>query len=154
MSIREDMWEFLKDTVQGPAYCRIRISEIGKLYFALVKVWKEALSEKGVSVGQIVRTMGPALRGVCPECGTWYLGETISLVGAMQEGVGTEKGKVMMDSRTKRVADGHCLNERCKCPDITICWRIDADERVRGRTYGEAAQLLGLSEIKDPYEPK
>jgi len=134
--------KFMKRVPQGPAYCRIRVSDIHKLCTLLEM---QAVGERAPGL-TVAGSVDSAMWGVCPDCGTWIDGRGIMLVSAKQNG-GRDKKKDPRKGRRGigRVAGGNCLSENCSCRDIVICWRIGADSRVTGLSLPRAAQVLGLS---------
>jgi hypothetical protein len=162
---------FLRRILKGPAYCRIRISQIPELYDALTsRLIKEGfptskivnlvdanlkgvcaltsrLIKEGFPTSKIVNLVDANLKGVCPECGSWYSSEGLSTCGITQSSPlsGAKKLFITRSQTTERILKGDCINPRCSCKEIVICWQVE-EEHV-AITYGD-----GLSKGKDPYD--
>ena len=143
---------FLRDILKGPVYCSIRISQIPEFYDALTS----RLMKERFQTSKIVNLVDANLKGVCPECGSWYSSEGLSICGITQSSPLSGVKKVFITrSRAgsqviERILKGDCINPRCPCKEIVICWQVEG-EHV-GVTYADAARGLGLSKVKDPYD--
>lgn len=143
---------FLRRILKGPAYCRIRISQIPTFYDALTN----RLMKEGVSTSKIINLVNANLKGVCPECGSWYNSEGLAICGITQSSPLLESKKLFItrsqagSGALRRVFNGDCINPRCSCKDMVICWQVE-EEHV-GVTYADAARGLGLSKVEDPYD--
>ena len=121
--------QFAKQAVDGPAECRIPITEFANQYEMLTTV----LREKGLSNHKIVELVNAKLLGVCPECHTWSGGQGLAMLATLSEGKG-----VMFRGASggaDRFLNGVCRNPKCSCKDVLIFWRPDEDrstiERLR-----------------------
>ena len=143
---------FLQRILKGPSYCRITISQIPEFYNALTSM----LIKKGFQTSKIVTLVDANLKGVCPECGSWYSSDWLSICGITQASPLSRARKIFMprsqlaSQAIKRVIKGDCINPRCSCKDIVMCWQVE--EEHAGVTYADAARILGLSKVKDPYD--
>ena len=139
---------FLRRILKGPAYCRIRIPQIPQFYDALTS----RLMKEGFPTSKIVNLVDANLKGVCPECGSWYSSDGLSTCGITQSSPlsGAKKVFLTRSQTTERIIKGDCINPRCPCKEIVICWQVE-EEHV-GVTYSDAARGLGLSKVEDPYD--
>jgi hypothetical protein len=143
---------FLRRILKGPSYCRIRISQIPEFYDSLVN----RLMKEGISTSRIVNLVNANLKGVCPECGSWYSSDGLAICGITQSSPLLESKKLFSvrsqagSGAIERILNGDCINPRCSCKDMVICWQVE-EEHV-GVTYSDAARGLGLSKVEDPYD--
>ena len=150
--IKTSIDPFLRSILKGPAYCRIRISQIPEFYDALTN----RLLKEGVSTSKIINLVNANLKGVCPDCGSWYSSEGLAICGITQSSPLLESKKLFRvrsqsgSGAIERIIKGDCINPRCSCKDLVICWQVE-DEHV-GVTYADAARGLGLSKVEDPYD--
>ena len=148
VSIDTSINKFVRHALKRPAYCRIRISQIAELYNVLT----DKFMKEGNAASTIVN-LTTNLKGVCPECGSWYSGEGLSMCGITESSPLYGKTFFMMGSHSQtveRILRGHCINPRCSCKEIVICWQVE--EEGVGITYADVARELGLSKGKDPYD--
>ncbi|MCK4247706.1 MAG: zinc ribbon domain-containing protein [Methanomicrobia archaeon] len=148
-SIDTSFNKFLRHALKRPAYCRIKISQIAELYNALT----DRLMKERYSHSKIVTLVGTNLKGVCPECGSWYSSEGLSMCGITKSSPLYGKTFFITGSHSQtveRILRGHCINPRCSCKEIVICWQVE--EEGVGITYADAALGLGLSKGSDPYD--
>jgi len=143
---------FLRRILKGPSYCRIRISQIPEFYDSLVN----RLMKERFSTSKIVNLVNTNLKGVCPECGSWYSSDGLAICGITQSSPLLESKKLFRvrsqsgSGAIDRILNGDCINPRCSCKDMVICWQVE-EEHV-GVTYADAARGLGLSKVEDPYD--
>ena len=143
---------FLKQLFKEPSYCRIEVSQVPEFFDALIN----KLMKEGLSTSRIVNLVKTNLKGVCPECGSWYSSDGLAICGITHSSPLLESKKIFRvrsqasSMAIERILTGNCLNPRCTCKDLVICWQVE-EEHV-GVTYADAARGLGLSEVKDPYD--
>jgi hypothetical protein len=143
---------FLRRILKEPSYCQIRILQIPEFYDALVN----KLMKEGFSTSKIVNLVNANLKGVCPECGSWYSSDGLAICGITQSSPLLESKKLFRvhsqagSGAIERILNGDCINPRCSCKDLVICWQVE-EEHV-GVTYADAARGLGLSKVEDPYD--
>lgn len=130
--------DFIDRSQNGTAYCRIKISQIGRLYSGLVT----RLLDNGMPANELGSMLEANLLGVCPKCGTCLMGKGIVQVGKKQgrKDAGGSKG-------SRRILSGECVNQKCACHEIVVCWRMKEDNRVAGLSHRKAAKALGLVEV-------
>ncbi|RLC64018.1 MAG: hypothetical protein DRI01_04195 [Chloroflexi bacterium] len=142
VEIKYKIDEFVRSAFEGPAYCYIKVSQIGKLYDALAK----QLVKRGMETSEVVELLDDNILGLCPKCGAMFAGEGIALVAMIQDGSFSFREKIVYSAtsqKAKSLVEGHCPN--CSSENIIICWRIEEDPRFYGLTHGEAGEIIRRS---------
>jgi len=130
--------EFVQRAPTGSAYCRIKNTQLNRLYISLAA----RMVEPG-KPDEVTQLLDENLSSICPRCGTWLTGKALGLAGKKQGLKGPER-KSGVGRGTMRVVNGYCFNEKCSCNEMVICWRIEEDHRVSGLSHRKAARVLGL----------
>lgn len=130
--------EFVQRAPAGAAYCRIKNTQLNKLYLSLAT----RLVEPGKQ-DEVVPLLDENLSSICPRCGTWLTGKALGLAGKKQGQKGLER-KSGVGRGTMRVVNGYCFNDKCSSNEMVVCWRMEEDSRVSGLSHRKAARVLGL----------